>query len=293
MSLFKQIAIIGPTASGKTDLAIEYARENNANILSLDSLAIYKEIDIASAKPTIEDRKGIRHFGIDIIYPNDSFDVTLFINLYKKARDESISQNKNLVIVGGTGFYLKALIDGISPMPKISKETKSKTDNLLEDIKEAYNILYKIDKKYMQNIKQRDKYRIEKMLNLYFETKLTPTEYFKNNPPKSIINEPLPIYEIDIDRDTLRARIKKRTKKMLDMGLIDEVAYLEKRYTQAPNPMKAIGIKEVLDYFNGLYSLDELEEKIIINTARLAKRQRSFNKSQFKNRRYNKGAFIL
>jgi len=284
MSSFKQIAIIGPTASGKTDLAIEYAQKYNANILSLDSLAIYKEIDIVSAKPSIEQRAGVKHYGIDIIYPNEPFDVTIFIKLYQQAKEDSIIQNKNLIIVGGTSFYLKTLIDGISPMPHISQNSYQKTKELSINIQEAYNILYNIDKEYMQNIKPTDSYRIEKILNLYFETSLTPTEYFRANPPKPIINQPLPIYEIEVNRDILRDRIKIRTQKMLDMGLIDEVAYLEKRYTQAPNCMKAIGIKEVLDYFNGVYTIYKLKEKILINTARLAKRQRTFNQSQFKDK---------
>ena len=100
MNSFNQIAIIGSTASGKTAKAIEYAKKNNANILSLDSLAIYKEIDIVSAKPTLKEQDGVKHFGLDIIYPNDSFDVTLFIKLYKEAKTESIKEGKSLVIVG-------------------------------------------------------------------------------------------------------------------------------------------------------------------------------------------------
>ncbi|HHD81006.1 MAG TPA: tRNA (adenosine(37)-N6)-dimethylallyltransferase MiaA [Campylobacterales bacterium] len=281
MYLFNQIAIIGSTASGKTELAIEYAKKYNFNILSLDSLAIYKEIDIVSAKPTVEERAGVKHYGIDVIYPNESFDVTLFIELYKQAREESIAEGRGLVIVGGTSFYLKSLIDGISPMPTISEKSYQLTQELCQNIKEAHNMLYIIDKEYMQNIETTDYYRIEKMLNLYFETGLTPTEYFLSNPPQPTIIESLPIYEIVLDRDMLRDRIRIRTQKMLDMGLIDEVAFLEKKYTQAPNCMKAIGIREVLDYFNGIYSVDELREKIIINTARLAKRQRTFNSSQF------------
>ncbi len=284
MRKFKQIALIAPTASGKTDLAIEYAKKNNANILSLDSLAIYKEMDIVSAKPTLKERDGIKHFGIDEIYPDKHFDVTTFIKLYKKAKEESIKEGKLLIIVGGTSFYLKSLIDGISPMPKISKSTYQKTTNLCSNLKKAYNFLYLKDKEYMQNIKPTDYYRVEKMLNLFFETGLIPTKYFKLNPPKPTITEPLNIYEIAIERDILRERIKKRTQKMLEEGLIDEIAYLEKKYTKAPNSMKAIGVKEVLDYFDGIYSKIELEEKIVINTARLAKRQRTFNSSQFPNR---------
>jgi len=284
MSSFKQIALIGSTASGKTALAIEYAKKNSANILSLDSLAIYKEIDIVSAKPTIEERDGVKHFGIDCIYPYENFDVTTFIKLYHNAREVSMEEKKGLVIVGGTSFYLKSLIDGISPMPTISKESFKKSGELLQDIKKAHNLLYKKDKIYMEKIETTDRYRIEKMLNLYFETGLTATEYFRNNPPKPTIIEPLPIYEISVERDILRERIKKRTQKMIEDGLIDEIAYLEKRYTKAPNCMKAIGIREVIDFFDGIYSKDEMREKIIINTARLAKRQRTFNSSQFKDK---------
>ncbi len=283
MDLSRQIALIAPTASGKTALSIELAKRYNANILSLDSLSIYKEIDIASAKPTKKEREGVKHFGIDIIYPNENFSVTTFIKLYQKAREESIKDNKKLIIVGGTGFYLKSLIDGISPIPKISNETIEKTLNLLKDTKKAYNFLYNIDSKYMRKIKPTDRYRVEKMLNLYFETNLTPTEYFSKNPPQPIIKEPIDIYQITTPREILRKRISIRTKNMLDMGLIDEVKYLIDKYTNFPNCMRAIGIKEVIDYLNGFYNIDELKEKIIINTARLAKRQRTFNRSKFKN----------
>jgi tRNA dimethylallyltransferase len=284
MSLLKQIALIAPTASGKTAFAIEYAKQHNANILSLDSLAIYKEMDIVSAKPTLKEREGIKHFGIDEIYPNSPFNVTTFIELYKKAKERSIKEKKSLIIVGGTSFYLKSLLDGISPIPPISEDSYQKTLKLCRDIKRAYNFLYTIDSKYMQHIDIKDYYRIEKMLNLYFETGLSPTDYFRANPPKPTIVEPINIYEIAIDKITLRDRITQRTKQMLSMGLIDEIAYLEEKYGRALNPMKAIGVKEVLDYFDGVYSKKELEEKIIINTARLAKRQRTFNRSQFPNR---------
>ena len=94
MSDFQQIALIGPTASGKSSLAIELAEQNNAYILSLDSLAIYKEINIASAKPFIEERHGIRHFGIDVIFPNEPFDVTTFIKLYNSAKEEALKEEK-------------------------------------------------------------------------------------------------------------------------------------------------------------------------------------------------------
>ncbi len=280
---FKQLALIGPTASGKTALSIKIAHHMNAYILSLDSLSIYKEIDIVSAKPTLEERAGIVHFGMDYLYPDESFDVTTFIRLYHEVRRHCLEDGKNLVIVGGTSFYLKMLIEGISVLPSISNETKAKTITYLQDLQKSYEWLYSLDKLYMSNIESNDPYRIEKALNIYFETGLTPTQYFKKFPPQPTVTEPLPIYQIDIERDTLRERIALRTKLMVKDGLIDEICMLEKKYTRAPNCMKSIGIKETLAYLDGRYDKNMLIEKITTNTARLAKRQTTFNNSQFNN----------
>ncbi len=280
---FKQLALIGPTASGKTALSIKMAQQMNAYILSLDSLSIYKEIDIVSAKPTLEERVGIVHFGMDYLYPDESFDVTTFIRLYHEVRRHCLEDGKNLVIVGGTSFYLKMLIEGISVLPSISNETKAKTITYLQDLQKSYEWLYSLDKLYMSNIESNDPYRIEKALNIYLETGLTPTQYFKKFPPQPTVTEPLPIYQIDIKRDTLRERIALRTKLMVKDGLIDEICMLEKKYTLAPNCMKSIGIKETLAYLDGRYDKNMLIEKITTNTARLAKRQTTFNNSQFNN----------
>jgi len=265
-------ALIGPTASGKSNLAIKLAKKLNYEILSLDSLSIYKEIDIASAKPSKEELKSIKHYGIDEIYPNEKFDVIKFIEIYKKIK------HKNIIIVGGSSFYLKAMINGISPMPKIEEKIKK------EAKKKDYNFLKKIDKVYASKISSNDTYRIQKGIEIYLATNIPPTLYFKQNPPKPIIKN-IPIFEIQIDRKTLKERIKKRTQKMFEIGLIDEVAFLEKKYKDRRLPaLKAIGIKEVLDYFNGKFTLNELKEKIITNTSRLAKRQQTFNKTQFPNK---------
>jgi len=278
-----EIAIIGPTASGKSELAIEIAKECNANILSLDSLSIYKEIDIVSAKPTKDELKEIRHFGIDEFYPDEHFNVDIFIELYKKAKNITKKEKKNLIIVGGTSFYLKTLIDGISKIPKISQSAKEKTNNLLRDLKKAYEFLENIDKNFAKKISPNDRYRIQKALDLYFETKMAPTIYFLKNPKVPVIKN-LPIFEILIDKDILKKKILNRTKKMIEMGLIDEVAYLEKKYGRNINPMKAIGIKETLQYLDGKIDLDTLIRKISTNTYHLAKRQITFNKTQFKSK---------
>jgi len=283
MNDIQQIAIIGQTASGKTSLAIELAKKIDAYILSLDSLSIYKEIDIVSAKPTIQERDGIKHFGIDEIYPNESFSVQTFINLYEKVYQKSKEDNKSLIIVGGTSFYLKMLLDGISPLPRISTQSTNHTLSLLTDIKKAYEFLQKIDIEYAKSISSSDRYRIQKALEIYFQTDTTPTRYFKTHPPIPYIKGEISLYEIVWQRDEIRQRIKQRTKQMIQSGLIDEIAYLEYKYTREPNCMKAIGIKESLDYLDGKFTKSMLEEKIYINTARLAKRQKTFNNSQFQN----------
>ena len=275
-----EIAIIGPTASGKSSLAIELAKKCNAFILSLDSLAIYKEADIVSAKPSKEELKEVLHFGIDEKYINEHFNVDMYIDLYKKAKECSIKNNKNLIIVGGTSFYLKTLIEGISPVPNVKEETIKEVENILLDLDKAYRLLEDVDKEYAKKISPKDRYRIEKALLIYFSTKTSPTIYFKQNPKKPIIQN-LKIYEIDIDRAILKEKIFKRTKEMLKFGLIDEIAYLEKKYSRAPKPMNAIGIKETLKYLDGKINIDELIEEISINTLHLAKRQQTFNRTQF------------
>lgn len=280
--MYKELAIIAPTASGKTALSIDLAHKLNAVILSVDSLAVYKQIDIASAKPTIEERDGIVHFGIDCVYPNEVFDVIEFCNEYKKAKSYAIENGQNLIIVGGTGFYLKALTDGLSKTPVISEYTKQIVNQELENLDSIYTKLLKIDENYMRKIASSDKYRIEKASEIYFETGLSPSEYFDLNKPKPMI-EHLSIYEIQTDADILRERIKKRTKIMLEEGLIDEVIFLEKKYTRAQNCMNSIGISETFDYLDSKITRDELENLISIHTAQLAKRQRTFNRSQFRN----------
>ncbi|MGJ0322814.1 tRNA (adenosine(37)-N6)-dimethylallyltransferase MiaA [Aliarcobacter cryaerophilus] len=272
----KELAIIGTTASGKTALSLEIANKTNSIILSLDSLCVYKEIDIASAKPTKIERGDIVHFGIDEVFPNEKFDVIEFLNLYKNAKEYAEKNMKNLIIVGGTGFYLKALVNGISDGLK-------ENTNLDMSLNDAYNLLYSLDKDYMQKIEPNDKYRVEKAYSIYKQSGLTPSQYFLKN-PKIALSPNLPIFEILWEKDELINRISLRTKQMIKSGLIDETIYLEKKYTRSPNCMCSIGIIETLEYLDGKLDKKSLEDKIIQNTMKLAKRQNTFNKGQFTNR---------
>lgn len=277
-----QLAIIGPTASGKSDLAINIAKKIDAYILSIDSLSIYKEIDIVSAKPSKKELQEVKHFGIDLLYPDEYFSVEVFINLYKEVVSLCKKEKKNLIIVGGTSFYLKSLISGLSEIPTITKEAAERAEARVRDLQNCYDFLYELDEKYMKNISPSDRYRVEKALLIYEASGVAPSKWFEANPPKPII-ENLPIYNINVNREVLRERIKKRTLKMVDSGLIDEVCRLEQRYTRLPHSMGSIGIVEVLEYLDGKATLEQMCENISTHTAQLAKRQQTFNRTQFEN----------
>jgi len=276
----KQIAIIGPTASGKSDLAIEMALKHNAYILSIDSLSIYKEIDIASAKPSPAELAQVTHYGINEITPDSHFSVAIFIERYKEVVQKAQHEGKNLIIVGGTSFYLKSLTTGLSELPEYTQDTKDKVAKMLLDLPSAYGYLNSIDSVYMAAIKTSDVYRIEKMLLLVLESGMSPTEWFNAHPPVATISE-LDIFNIEVERTLLRERIVQRTNTMADKGLIDEVAMLERKYGRNHNAMKAIGIIEVLEYLDGFVTKDEMIENIITHTVQLAKRQQTFNRTQF------------
>ncbi len=278
----KQLAIIGPTASGKTDLAIQTAKKMDAYILSIDSLSIYKEIDIVSAKPSKKEMQNIKHFGIDVLKPNDHFSVDVLINIYQEVKKQCEIDKKNLIIVGGTSFYLKSLLSGLSALPTIDEDIKNRVKVKLQNLEKSYDYLVNTDPLYMKNINSSDAYRIEKALLITEASGICASEWFKLNPPKPIIKN-LDIYNIEVQRDILRERISKRTHEMLRLGLIDEVCFLEQKYTRLPNSMGAIGIVETLEYLDGTVSIEEMLQNISTHTAQLAKRQDTFNRTQFKN----------
>lgn len=275
-----QLAIIGPTASGKSDLAIKVALQIDAYILSIDSLSIYKEIDIVSAKPSKEELLQVKHFGINVLDPDEYFSVDIFINLYKNLLEQCKKESKNLVIVGGTSFYLKSLLQGLSQLPEITTEISHNVAKELSDLTSCYNLLSDLDPQYMKNIDKNDSYRIEKALLIYRASQLFPTQWFELYPPKAIIKD-LDIFNIDVSRTTLRQRITSRTHKMLDLGLINEVCYLEKKYARLAHSMGSIGIVEVLEYLDGKVTKEVMLENISTHTAQLAKRQQTFNRTQF------------
>lgn len=276
----KQLAIIGSTASGKSDLALSLAQQYNALILSIDSLSIYKEIDIASAKPSKSELSSIEHFGIDRLKADETASVITFIDEYRAIYTKALLEHKNIIIVGGSSFYLKSMIDGLSTIPEYSPSTLQQAKTMLMDLSECHRLLETIDPLTMQKITPTDAYRIEKMLLIYLESGISPSKWFHAHPPQPIITE-CPVFNLQVDRDILRERIALRTEKMVNAGLIDEVAELERVYGRIPNSMKAIGIIEVLEYLDGKITKDEMISLISTHTAQLAKRQQTFNAHQF------------
>lgn len=265
--MFFEIAIIGTTASGKTHLANLLAKNFDAVILSLDSLCVYKEINIASAKPSKEELENFHYFGINLISVNEHFNVDLFIKEYQKAKEFAKLKNFPLIITGGTGFYLKTMIDGLS-----QKIEEIKTD-LSND--EIYSLICKIDPDF--KIEKNDTYRLRKWLSIYEITKEIPSIFLKQTRKQGILKN-IEIYEIIWERNLLRDRIKIRTEKMLKNGLLEEAKELFSKFHHDTKALNCIGLKECKEYLNGKISLNELENLITTHTAQLAKRQRTFNK---------------
>lgn len=274
----KIIAIIGATSSGKSDLALKLAHILDAEIFSLDSLSIYKEIDIASAKPSKDDLKAIKHYGINELEISQTNNAAVFRNLLELALKTTLK--KTLLIVGGSSFYLKSIIEGLSPMPVISSEKKLEIKEQILSLKDPYVFLKLIDFVYANSIKPTDTYRLHKALEIFFVTQIPPSQYFKLY-KKNAFACPIKLYALTIDRQTLRERIKHRTKVMIHKGIVEETRLLLQKYAPSCQPFKAIGPKECMAYLENKINQKELEELIFVHTCQLAKRQNTFNKTQF------------
>ncbi|PAF44093.1 tRNA (adenosine(37)-N6)-dimethylallyltransferase MiaA [Helicobacter sp. 11S02629-2] len=276
------VALVGPSGSGKTKASIKLAKMLDANIFSLDSLSVFKYVDIASAKPTLEEREGIRHFGIDVLPPSSTINnAGFFATLLDKALMQSLKQDKPLVIVGGSSFFLKAILCGLSPSPKPTKDSiKVYQDLESYPLEYKYKLLSKLDYAYMQTISPQDTYRVNKALELYIHSRLTPSEYFKKHPPKKFKHK-VHTFTMSVEREALKEKIRARTKDMIERGLVYEAEFLLKKYGENIYPFKTIGLKESLSYLKGELDLQALCTLISANTIKLAKRQSTFNKTQF------------
>ena len=269
------IVICGPTASGKTALSIKLAKRINGEIVSADSMQIYKDMDIGSAKVTPEEAEGIKHYLIDCVYPNERYSVANYKQDAKQAIEEILSKGKTPIVVGGTGLYIDSLIYEIEYKDiKINEEYRNKLEKIRKE--EGLEVLYKkaleIDPQAMEKISPNDFKRITRVLEIYETTGKNKTQ----QEAESRLNE-IPydykIFAIDYDREKLYERINKRVDIMIEKGLIDEVKSLLKKYTEFPTSMQGLGYKEVKQYLEGELSKEEMIEKIKQESRRYAKRQ--------------------
>ena len=271
----KVIVICGPTASGKTSLSVELAKKCNGEIISADSMQIYKEMNIGTAKVTPEEMQGIKHYMIDIVSPTERYSVAEFKVQAEKAIEEILKKGKTPIIAGGTGLYVNSLIYNIQYNDiKIDEEYRKYLEERVE--KEGLQSLYeeakKIDFEAMKSISQNDKKRILRVLEMYHQTGKTKTELEKES-RKEEVKYDYKVYAINWEREELYKRINKRVDIMIEQGLIEEVENLVKKYNKFPTAMQGLGYKEVVEYLDKKITKEEMIEKIKMETRRYAKRQ--------------------
>ncbi|MEN2985651.1 MAG: tRNA (adenosine(37)-N6)-dimethylallyltransferase MiaA [Thermodesulfovibrionaceae bacterium] len=274
----KVILILGPTAVGKTSVAIELAKTLKTEIISSDSMQIYRYMDIGTAKPTPEQRQEVTHHMIDIINPWEYFSTGQYIEKVKEIIEKLINEGKTPIVVGGTGLYLKAMTEGIFKGPSADWQLRKK---LIEEEKSQpgtlYNLLKELDPVAAAKIYPADLRRIVRALEVFFKEKRKISEL------QLALTKPLPYEYIKIglirDRKELYSLIEKRVDQMLEEGLIEEVrrvlTLIKKNVkTEIPLPaLQAIGYKEIAGYIADMYSLEEAVRLIKKRTKTYAKRQ--------------------
>ena len=269
------IVICGPTASGKTALSIELAKRINGEIVSADSMQIYKDMNIGSAKVTPEEMQKIKHYLIDFVSPDQRYSVANYKLDAKQAIEEILNKGKTPIVVGGTGLYIDSLIYEIEYNDiKINEDYRKKLENIKEKegLEKLYEMAVKIDPIAMQKISKNDSKRIMRILEIYEATGKTKTEQEAESRTKEVSYN-YKVFAITMDREKLYDRINKRVDIMLEKGLIEEVENLLNKYKEFPTAMQGLGYKEVRDYLEGNLSKQEMIDKIKMETRRYAKRQ--------------------
>lgn len=271
----KILCVVGPTASGKTDYAVELALKCGGEVVSCDSMQIYKHMDIGTAKPTADEMKGVKHHMIDIIEPNESFSVARFSEMARECIDDILLRGKTPVLCGGTGLYFDSTINNINFIQMDTDEEYRK--DLESAAKEfgneyVYKILKRVDEESAESIHPNNLKRVIRALEIYKTTGKKKSELDKEQ-----LSEPL--YEPEItglmrDREVLYDRINKRVDIMMEKGLVEEVSELIKMGIDTDTTsMQAIGYKEIIEYLDGKTSLSGAVDKIKRESRRYAKRQ--------------------
>lgn len=272
------IFLMGPTASGKTALGVELAKEINGEIISVDSALIYKGMDIGTAKPTVEEMQGVPHHLISIIDPSESYSVASFRKDSLQLISEITVRGKVPILVGGTMLYYKSLIDGLSPLPDSTEEVRNIVNQILEKdgVAGLREKVKEVDPESYERLSTNDKQRLGRAYEVFLLTGKSMTEIIRDTKKNET--------ELDLmqfallperDRSELKLRIVERFDKMLASGFKQEVEVLYERgdlNLQMPS-IRSVGYKQMWMHLNGEISFDEMRELGIIATCQLAKRQ--------------------
>ena len=265
----KGLVIAGPTGVGKTDLSLKLAKELKTEIISADSMQIYKGMDIGTAKIKQEEMNGIKHYIIDIVFPDEDYSVGNFERDVNKILSEKEKNNENIIIAGGTGLYINAVTDGISELPEKDENLrKTLSEKSLEELQKE---LYSLDPESYNEIDIKNKVRVMRAL----EVCILGGEKFSILKNKNIKRNNYDFLKILLirDREELYERIDRRVDIMMQEGLLQEVKGIYDKYSSSLYKISAIGYKELFSYFDGEISLDEAVDKIKTESRRYAKRQ--------------------
>ena len=278
----KVILLAGPTASGKSELAIYIAKKINGEIINADSMQVFKEIKILSARP--EDYKNIKHHLYGFISVKKNFSTGEWIKHTEKKINEILKKKKTPIIVGGTGLYFKSLTDGIAQIPNISKAKRDKIIKLYNQIgnDEFYKKLIKLDSKCKNKIVKNDKQRMIRFYEVKFYTKKSIFDWQKNtkNNLKDINFKKI---FLNFTREFLLVKIEKRFKKMVDQGAIKEAKKFKKLgVSKTLTSNNILGLKEIMSYLEGKMTLKDAVERSIIRTRQYIKRQMTWFRGQMK-----------
>lgn len=270
------ITIAGPTASGKTALSIQLAKEIDGEIVSCDSMQVYKDMDIGTAKPTLEEQEGIPHHMLSVAEPWEDFSVSRYCAMADPIVEDILRRGKSPIIVGGTGLYMDALIRGnaFAPCPSTGRREELEALAASQGIEAVIEKLQKVDPESAARLHPSDQKRIIRAMEVYLETGMTITEHNRKTqeiPPKY---QPIRFALTDRQRQTLYDRIDRRVDAMLEAGLMEEIqGLLARGIPEKCTAMQAIGYKEFVAALHGESTLDEAAQQVKQSSRRYAKRQ--------------------
>lgn len=271
------LVIVGPTASGKTSLAVEICEHLNGEIIGADSIQVYRGFDIGSAKPSKESLRGIRHHMIDIIDPDQDIDAAVFATLADKAIEETVSRGSIPVVTGGTGLWIRALTRGLVKVPQVDRQLRTKLEQEWHQYgkQTLYYRLAKVDPRSAMQIHINDRMRVVRALEVYEQTGIPLGEIRHRHALGKPRYNALTIY-IELPFIHLDKRLHIRTHNMINSGWIPEVETLLDTFGPNIRPLSSVGYKEIVDHITHAIPLDKTEQQIVHSTRLYAKRQRTW-----------------